>query len=395
MQTIITPIPCSLLLENPADAIENAIEGIVEVQEELNKFERSLETTKKIIRQLINLVNKFESSLETIDEDIRLLISTINEANPNETETLKNLTDDLQCDIDNLKKEIERDYPNCYFKVIYFSSHFQYKDNFRRAIKMLSKRKGIQQLIFNITMIDMNDMELCLSAYLPLTTNIHQTFSYYTCQSVKHYIEIRTNDDIHLITVIRNSRLFITTSQYIHHIIQYELFSFSLICLIHIVILLHGYLLMSSGYVATTSQSEKSNMTCNRPENISEDDFNKLQKLLGKEQRTDLASTYIKLKKKALLLVWEDLTNARVVDDLITMNILKFSQITDLLSLNTLTQIPPPVLCSHYFDHLSIAFQPLSTTYHYVIKSHHFEPVSYKNTLIIPNRLQCNITDLQ
>ncbi|KAH8862217.1 hypothetical protein KSF78_0007751 [Schistosoma japonicum] len=226
MQTIITPIPCSLLLENPADAIENAIEGIVEVQEELNKFERSLETTKKIIRQLIknpadaienaiegivevqDLVNKFESSLETIDEDIRLLISTINEANPNETETLKNLTDDLQCDIDNLKKEIERDYPNCYFKVIYFSSHFQYKDNFRRAIKMLSKRKGIQQLIFN------------------------------------------------------------------------------------------------------TSQSEKSNMTCNRPENISEDDFNKLQKLLGKEQRTDLASTYIKLKKKALLLVWEDLTNA-------------------------------------------------------------------------------------
>ncbi|KAH8862220.1 hypothetical protein KSF78_0007751 [Schistosoma japonicum] len=185
MQTIITPIPCSLLLENPADAIENAIEGIVEVQEELNKFERSLETTKKIIRQLINLVNKFESSLETIDEDIRLLISTINEANPNETETLKNY-------IDNLKKEIERDYPN----------------NFRRAIKMLSKRKGIQQLIFN------------------------------------------------------------------------------------------------------TSQSEKSNMTCNRPENISEDDFNKLQKLLGKEQRTDLASTYIKLKKKALLLVWEDLTNA-------------------------------------------------------------------------------------
>ncbi|KAH8862222.1 hypothetical protein KSF78_0007751 [Schistosoma japonicum] len=247
MQTIITPIPCSLLLENPADAIENAIEGIVEVQEELNKFERSLETTKKIIRQLIknpadaienaiegivevqDLVNKFESSLETIDEDIRLLISTINEANPNETETLKNY-------IDNLKKEIERDYPN----------------NFRRAIKMLSKRKGIQQLIFN------------------------------------------------------------------------------------------------------TSQSEKSNMTCNRPENISED-----------------------------------------VDDLITMNILKFSQITDLLSLNTLTQIPPPVLCSHYFDHLSIAFQPLSTTYHYVIKSHHFEPVSYKNTLIIPNRLQCNITDLQ
>ncbi|KAH8862216.1 hypothetical protein KSF78_0007751 [Schistosoma japonicum] len=304
-------IHSSIQIENPADAIENAIEGIVEVQEELNKFERSLETTKKIIRQLIknpadaienaiegivevqDLVNKFESSLETIDEDIRLLISTINEANPNETETLKNLTDDLQCDIDNLKKEIERDYPNCYFKVIYFSSHFQYKDNFRRAIKMLSKRKGIQQLIFN------------------------------------------------------------------------------------------------------TSQSEKSNMTCNRPENISEDDFNKLQKLLGKEQRTDLASTYIKLKKKALLLVWEDLTNARVVDDLITMNILKFSQITDLLSLNTLTQIPPPVLCSHYFDHLSIAFQPLSTTYHYVIKSHHFEPVSYKNTLIIPNRLQCNITDLQ
>ncbi|KAH8862215.1 hypothetical protein KSF78_0007751 [Schistosoma japonicum] len=263
-------IHSSIQIENPADAIENAIEGIVEVQEELNKFERSLETTKKIIRQLINLVNKFESSLETIDEDIRLLISTINEANPNETETLKNY-------IDNLKKEIERDYPN----------------NFRRAIKMLSKRKGIQQLIFN------------------------------------------------------------------------------------------------------TSQSEKSNMTCNRPENISEDDFNKLQKLLGKEQRTDLASTYIKLKKKALLLVWEDLTNARVVDDLITMNILKFSQITDLLSLNTLTQIPPPVLCSHYFDHLSIAFQPLSTTYHYVIKSHHFEPVSYKNTLIIPNRLQCNITDLQ
>ncbi|KAH8862218.1 hypothetical protein KSF78_0007751 [Schistosoma japonicum] len=176
MQTIITPIPCSLLLENPADAIENAIEGIVEVQEELNKFERSLETTKKIIRQLIknpadaienaiegivevqDLVNKFESSLETIDEDIRLLISTINEANPNETETLKNLTDDLQCDIDNLKKEIERDYP--------------------------------------------------------------------------------------------------------------------------------------------TSQSEKSNMTCNRPENISEDDFNKLQKLLGKEQRTDLASTYIKCSEE-------------------------------------------------------------------------------------------------
>nr|AAW26806.1 unknown [Schistosoma japonicum] len=194
---------------------ENAIEGIVEVQEELNKFERSLETTKKIIRQLINdtfymitqqirtaidLVNVFESSLETIDEDIRLLIRNITEANPNETETLKNY---VSCQsqaiseeyhnqsieyIDNLDKEIETNYPN----------------NFRRAIKMLSKRKGIQQLIFN------------------------------------------------------------------------------------------------------TSQSEKSNMTCNSPENISEDDFNKLQDLLRKKQRTDLASTYIKLKKKALLLVWED-----------------------------------------------------------------------------------------
>nr|AAX31060.1 SJCHGC09770 protein [Schistosoma japonicum] len=59
-----------------------------------------------------------------------------------------------------------------------------------------------------------------------------------------------------------------------------------------------------------TWQSEKSNMTCNRPENISEDDFNKLLQLIQRRQYADVALTYYKLKKKALLLVWEDLTNA-------------------------------------------------------------------------------------
>ncbi|TNN05315.1 hypothetical protein EWB00_009338 [Schistosoma japonicum] len=62
--------------------------------------------------------------------------------------------------------------------------------------------------------------------------------------------------------------------------------------------------------IFNTSQSEKSNMTCNRPENISLHDLQYLDNLIWGEHHYTLSLDYFKLKKKALLLVWEDLDKA-------------------------------------------------------------------------------------
>nr|AAX28112.1 unknown [Schistosoma japonicum] len=50
--------------------------------------------------------------------------------------------------------------------------------------------------------------------------------------------------------------------------------------------------------IFNTWQSEKSNMTCNRPENISEDDFNKLLQLIQRRQYTNMALTYYKCSEE-------------------------------------------------------------------------------------------------
>nr|AAX25265.1 unknown [Schistosoma japonicum] len=114
------------------DQFNNVTQRIRSVKEAVSEFKGSLETTNENIRRLINDtfyiitqqirsanggVNVFERSLETIDENIRLLISKINEANPNETETLKNYAscqsqvfseeyhNESYQNIDNLKKK--------------------------------------------------------------------------------------------------------------------------------------------------------------------------------------------------------------------------------------------------------------------------------------------------
>nr|CAX82415.1 hypothetical protein [Schistosoma japonicum] len=94
-------------------------------------------------------VDVFERILGTTDNNIQQLISKLTEANPNQNETVNNyvscqsqvISEEYHNEsieyIEDLEKEVERDYPN----------------NSRSAIEMLRNEKSKLQLTFNMNML--------------------------------------------------------------------------------------------------------------------------------------------------------------------------------------------------------------------------------------------------